>query len=169
MTARGLATAVALAIAVVVAGVLVFWPAPATGPEPLRYGRDTCAGCRMTIGRPGFGGEMRDHAGRLTTYDDVGCLLRAMVATHREVPEAWVEDHDGGGLVPLVTAHFVRADGAETPMGYDILAFKDADAASRYAAAHAGRQLALEDVLHDADTLLATPRHPGAAGEGGRR
>jgi copper chaperone NosL len=119
----------------------------------------------MPVSRPGFGGEMRDRDGVLTTYDDVGCLLRAIFAAHREVPEAWVEDHDGAGLVPLLAAHLVRAEGADTPMGYGIVAFADEAAASRYAAARSGQVLALEDVLRS-PTMVARPLGP-SAGEGG--
>jgi nitrous oxide reductase accessory protein NosL len=109
---------------------------------------------------------MRDHEGTLTKYDDVGCLVRAILAAHREVPAAWVEDHAGGGFVPLLGAHLVRSDAATTPMGSGLVAFADQTAARAWAEAHAGHVMRFEDVLHD-DTLLARPRarpaqHAGA-------
>ena len=143
-----------VALASVVAGVVFLWPAPATGPEPIAYGRDTCASCRMLMSRPGFAGEMRDPDGTLTKYDDVGCLIRAILAAHREVPEAWVEDHDGGGFVPLLSAKLVRDDGGNTPMGSGLVAFGDEAAARIYAEAHGARVMTLDDVLRDS-TLLA--------------
>jgi copper chaperone NosL len=166
VTTRAIGLGVACALVAVIAGVVLLWPGPGSGPEPIRWGRDTCAGCRMPLDRPGFAGEMRDHDGTLTKYDDVGCLLRAIFAAHREVPEAWVEDHDGGGFVPLVAAHLVRAAGAGTPMGFDIVAFEGEASARAYAAAHAGEVLGLEDVLRRPTLLARRPEPAGAAREG---
>lgn len=157
MSARSIGRAIGLGVAGFVAAVVLLWPRPGTGPEPIEYGRDTCAGCRMPLDRPGFAGEMRDHEGALSKYDDVGCLLRAIFAAHREIPEAWVEDHDGAGFVSLVSAYLVHAEGAGTPMGFDIVAFKDEAAAARYATAHTGKVLALEDVLHSPALLARAP------------
>jgi copper chaperone NosL len=144
---------------------VVFWPAHPSGPEPIVYGRDACAHCRMHLGRPGFAGELRDRHGVLTKYDDVGCLLRAMLAEHREVPGAWVEDHETAELVPLLTAHFVRGAPGATPMGSGIVAFADEAAARAFAAAGGGDPVRLEELARDPDRLA---RAPGRE-EGGRR
>jgi hypothetical protein len=143
---KSLAAAAALLV-LAAAGIVVFWPAE-IGPEPLAYGRDVCAKCHMHLSRAGFGGEMRDADGRLTKYDDVGCLLVAMWAEHREVLGAWVEDHGGAGLLPLLAATFV-ADAAETPMGYGVVAFASEADARAFVAAHGGRVATLEELLKD--------------------
>jgi len=128
---------------------VVFWPSTRSGPEPIAYGSDACAHCRMHITRPGFGGEIRDRDGTLTKYDDVGCLLQAMLAKRHEIPESWVEDHDSGRLVPLLTAHLVRTERSATPMGSGIVAFQD-DAAARAFARSAGADLVrLEDLVRE--------------------
>lgn len=160
---RFLAASAFVAAAAVV-GIVFLWPAPPSGPEPIAYGRDTCATCRMHVSRPGFGGEMRDRHGTLTKYDDVGCLVRAILTTHRDVPGAWVEDHGGGGFVPLVSAHLVRADTAETPMGYGLLAFQDETAARGFADTHAATVMRFEDVLRDSTLLARLTARPRAAG-----
>ena len=144
----------------VVLAVLVLWPGPAQGPEPIAYGRDVCAHCRMHLGRVGFAGEMRDREGRLTKYDDIGCLLRAMAATHHEVPGAWVEDHDSGAWLSLLTARFVRSPRADTPMGHGIVAFETETAASAFAAREGGTIAQLEDLLRQPGSLAATGRTP---------
>ena len=156
----GVITGVALTS--IVAGVVFLWPAPATGPEPIAYGRDTCASCRMHVSRPGFAGEMRDPDGTLTKYDDVGCLIRAILAAHREVPQAWVEDHAGGGFVPLLSAKLVRGDEASTPMGSGLVAFADESAARTYADAHGVRVMTFDDVLRDSTLLALLTARPGS-------
>ena len=166
MTSGGrLGITIGVALASVVAGVVFLWPVPVTGPEPIAYGRDTCASCRMHMSQPGFAGEMRAADGTLTKYDDVGCLIRAILATHREVPEAWVEDHAGGGFVPLLSAKLVRGDEASTPMGSGLVAFADESAARIYAEAHRTRVMTFEDVLRDS-TLLALLTARPASGSG---
>lgn len=154
------------AILVGVVGAVVFlWPAQRTGPEPINYGRDACGHCRMHISQPGFAAELRDTRGVLSKYDDIGCMLHAMVGLHREVPEAWVEDHAGGGFVPLLNAHLVRSERFETPMGYGIVAFRDESAAETFARAQGGEVLVLEDILRQpariapARTMGATTAH----------
>ncbi len=144
---KSLVVAIGIALLGVVGGVVFLWPSQRTGAEPITYGRDACAHCRMHISQSGFAAELRDRNGVLTKYDDIGCMLRAMVALHHEVPEAWVEDHDGGGFVPLLSASLVRAERVETPMGYGIVAFKNADAAETFARAQGGEVLALDDIL----------------------
>lgn len=133
-----------------VAAVVFLWPGGThTGPEAIAWGQDTCAHCRMLISEPGYAGELRDRHGVLFKYDDVGCLVGAIATAHAEVPEAWVEDHEGGGLVPLLTAHLVRAPGAQTPMGHGVVAFASEAAARAFAAAHAGRVVGVEELLRD--------------------
>ena len=149
-----------LVLIAVVIGVVFFWPAPASGPEPIAYGRDSCASCRMLLSRPGFAGELRAPDGTLTKYDDVGCLLRALAAAHHEMPEAWVEDHAGGGFVSLLSAYVVRGPSDGTPMGSGLVAFAAADEAQAYGTAHAARVMTLADVLHDQAVLAQVQGMP---------
>ena len=151
---------IGIAVGGVVLAVLFLWPGPIQGPEPIAYGRDACAQCRMHMSRVGFAGEMRDREGRLTKYDDIGCLLRAMVATHREVPETWVEDHDSGAWISLLAAHFVRSPRTDTPMGYGIVAFETEPAANAFAAREGGTIAQLEDILHQPGSLAVAGRTP---------
>ncbi len=146
---KSMAAAFAIGLLGVVAGVVFLWPSQRTGTEAIVYGRDACAHCRMHISQAGFAGEMRDRDGVLTKYDDVGCMLQAMAAKHREIPEVWVEDHDGNGFVPLLTAQLVHDPDGRTPMGYGIVAFATAAAAATYAQSHGGQLVSLEDILSE--------------------
>ncbi len=156
-----LVAGLALAVLAVIGGVVFLWPTQRTGTEPINYGRDACAHCRMRISQPGFAGELRDRSGVLTKYDDIGCLLRAMLAMHREVPEAWVEDHDSGDLIPLLSATLVHAGGVETPMGYGIVAFRDGSTAKAFAESRHGEMTTLEDVLRNPTHLVPVQRMGG--------
>lgn len=152
-----------LVLAALIAAVVFLWPGAGTGPEPIAWGRDTCATCRMHLSQPGFAGEMRDRHGTLGKYDDVGCLVGAIVKAHAEVPEAWVEDHAGGGFVPLLAAHLVRGADVRTPMGHGIVAFADGAAAREFAAAHGGTVVTFEELLRDDVWLARVTGRPGHA------
>ena len=136
-----------LGVAAFVLGIVFLWPARRSGPEPIIYGRDVCAHCRMHLSQPGFGGELRDARGTLTKYDDVGCLLRAMLEKRTEIPEAWVEDHESGRLVPLLTARLVRTGRSTTPMGSGIVAFADEAGARDFARTAGGELVELEELV----------------------
>jgi mono/diheme cytochrome c family protein len=135
--------------AVALVAVIVLLPKSGGGPEPITYGRDACARCRMVIGQPGLGGEIRDRKGVLTKYDDVGCLLQGMSAMHAEVPNAWVEDQAGSGFVPLLKASFVKDSKVTTPMGHGVIAFREAGAAMEFSKKNGGQIVPLEALLKD--------------------
>jgi len=135
-------------VAVPAAVVFLSPRAKSTGPEAIRYDRDTCAHCRMHFGARGFAAERRDASGKLLKYDDIGCMLTA--ASRGPSGEAWVEDHSGsGGFVPLLAATLVAGKDLGTPMGYGVVGFRDPGAAEEFARAHAARVVALEELLHD--------------------
>jgi copper chaperone NosL len=140
----------------VVLAVLVLGQRPSEGPETIVHGRDACAQCRMIISRPGFAGELRNARGVLTKYDDVGCLLQAMVAQHGEMPGAWVEDNASGELVPLLGATLVRVPAEHTPMGHGVVAFATESAARKFAAENGGAVVALEELVRDRATAART-------------
>ena len=145
---RGKLVTILAALAAIPASLLLLGSSTAaTGPEPVRYGREACDRCRMHFAARGFAAERRDPKGVLHKYDDIGCMLVA--ASHGASGEAWVEDHDGVEFVPLLQAALVAGDGLGTPMNYGVVAFRDPARARAFAAAHGARVVALEELLHD--------------------
>lgn len=165
--------AIAVVAAVALVAAIVFFPRGHKGPEPLAFGRDTCARCRMTISQPGFGGEIRDHREAITKFDDAGCLIQAINASHQEIPEAFLDDQGGTGFVPLLTATFVKGSRIATPMGHGVIAFRDAATAANFAATNGGRVTPLETLLRDSAlqanapaVAVAEPFNEGDASKG---
>lgn len=120
---------------------------PASGPEPIRYGRDACDRCRMHLSAHGYAAERRDASGALHKYDDIGCLLGS--APRDGAADAWVEDHAGTGFVPLASASLVAGDGLGTPMNYGVVAFRDRARAEEFARARGARLVTLEELQQD--------------------
>ena len=149
------------AVLAVPAGVLIFGGKSAgkqSGPEPIDYEHETCARCHMRFATPGFAGERRGRDGRVAKFDDVGCLLQAVASAHEETTDVWVEDHGGGGWIPLASATFVRGKRLQTPMGSGIVAFKDPAAAERLARGAIAQVTPLEDLLRDRSLLQPEAR-----------
>lgn len=143
---RRILIAFPLVIAAIVA-LVVFVPTGANGPEPVVYGRDACAECRMVISQPGLGGELRDVSGRISKFDDVGCLLISLASAGRETPAAWVEDfHGKETFVPLLEATLVRG-AIDTPMGHGIVAFADPAKAAAFASQKKATVVTLDALL----------------------
>ena len=140
-------------------GVILLAPsAAARGPVPIIPGRDSCDRCHMPVTAGRAGGERIDAQGRRATYDDVGCLLLAIWAAHDATPEAFVEDHRSGVLIPLLGATFVRGE-LPTPMGYGVLAFREPQAAAAFAGEHHAEVATLEDLLRDRERFSASRLH----------
>ena len=157
---RGALIALAAVLAVP-AGVLIFGGESAgrqSGAEPIDYEHETCARCHMRFATPGFAGERRGRDGRLTKFDDIRCLLQAVAGAHEETTDVWVEDHEGGGWVPLASATFVRGKRLQTPMGSGIVAFKSPAAAERLARGAIAQVIPLEDLLRDRSLLESEAR-----------
>ncbi|MBI3891441.1 MAG: nitrous oxide reductase accessory protein NosL [Candidatus Wallbacteria bacterium] len=140
-----------------VAAVAFRAPDASTGPEPILYGRDTCAFCRMHLSQPGFAAEMRLPGGTLAKYDDPGCL--ALAAAGQTPVAAWVEDNLSGRLLALDKATFVRGGELQTPMGHGVLAFEDPGVARAFASAHKAAVLPLQSILQSITTPKGTV-HP---------
>ena len=46
-----------------------------TEPVPLRYGKDACHLCKMTLMDKKFGGELVTGKGKVYKFDDVNCMI----------------------------------------------------------------------------------------------
>jgi copper chaperone NosL len=104
-------------------------------PQPIRYGTDTCAFCKMGVSDPRFGAELVSNKGKVYVFDDVKCMTGFM----KQQPEgntSWkhqlVSDYtDAKKLLNINRAYLVSTASVKSPMGGNILAFTDAAAAQK--------------------------------------
>lgn len=104
------------------------------GPEPIAYGTDMCAYCRMPISDRRFAAELMTVKGRTVKFDSIECLIAyygPANAAH-DVESVWVSDlRDPGALLDAATARFVNVGPGRTPMGRGLAAVASArDAAA---------------------------------------
>ena len=106
----------------------------ARGPEPIAYGSDACAYCRMQIVDPRFGAELVTTKGRAVEFDSIECLVAyyKQAAGAHDVASVWVSDfRHPGTLIDATRARFVDLGPGKAPMGRGWAAIADStDAAA---------------------------------------
>lgn len=112
----------------ILAGATIFLTACQHGPEPIDFGQDQCAFCRMTIADPKFGAELITDKGRVLKYDAAECLinhLKADAPPHEQLLVIAYDDPEQ--LYPVDSLTFVIAPEYRSPMGAHLAAFLSAE------------------------------------------
>lgn len=95
--------------------------------QPIDYGKDGCAHCKMTIMDKKFAAEMVDKKGKAFKFDDIKCMkdfisgqslnddgLMLFVADYK---------HPDSAFIDAQTAWLLKAPQFKSPMGGDMAAF----------------------------------------------
>ncbi|MBX7210902.1 MAG: hypothetical protein K1X78_21530 [Verrucomicrobiaceae bacterium] len=97
------------------------------GPEPMRYGKDECAGCKMIVSDQRFGAEIVTIKGRVLKFDDIGCMndfVKNGGIAPGEIKESVVCDFNRPNVfIPVEKALFLKNDDLKSPMRSDSAAF----------------------------------------------
>ncbi len=109
--------------------------APRTGPPDLRYGRDECAECGMSIVEEHSACALLvlEHDRReYKLFDDLGCLLDHEREHHPQTVERHTHDYATKRWISADSARYLMSESVRTPMGSWIAAYAD-DAAAEAA------------------------------------
>lgn len=102
--------------------------------EPIRFNEDQCAYCKMTISDPKFGAELISDKGRIYKFDAVECLIPYMHENQNEYARVLSIAYDHPGqLYPIDSLTFLISDSIRSPMGANVLSFKDKSLAKKHA------------------------------------
>lgn len=100
-----------------------------TGPEPIRYGQDSCQHCKMTLMDQRFGAEIVTKKGRVYKFDDLNCLVAHLkagqVAADQVEQLVAVDFAQKGQFVSLQKAFFLQNEALKSPMRADVAVFSD--------------------------------------------
>lgn len=94
--------------------------------EPISYGKDACAHCKMTIMDKRFAAELIDDKGKVFKFDDIICMRQFMKATPQSPKNlCFVNDYLEGDAVVLDAskAVFLKHDLFKSPMNGNYAAF----------------------------------------------
>lgn len=117
-------------------------------PRELVAGVDVCEYCHMMVDEPGRAAQWLEPGGKALLFDEPGCLVAWLLARPEAAGEAFFGDAGGTGWIPAAEASFIR-EGPGTGMGFDIVAYRSAEAARHVAAEMGGRVVAWRQLLSE--------------------
>lgn len=98
-------------------------------PEPINYGKDNCAECKMTIMDHKFGGEIVSKKGKIFKFDDAHCMAAFMDRRGIElsnIHKTLLLDYNSKDkFLNVDTAVFVLSSKLKSPMGSNAAAFSN--------------------------------------------
>ncbi|HEX2535424.1 MAG TPA: nitrous oxide reductase accessory protein NosL, partial [Chitinophagaceae bacterium] len=138
----------------IAAGILLLaFSSCSVAPDPIRYGKDACDFCRMTIITPGFGGEVLTKKGKVYKFDDLHCLvtfLKKETVKTGDIAQTLVVPHSGAtGFLPAAEARFVVSPSLRSPMGSNTAAVADDAAAAALKTSDTDRIIAWKNLYSE--------------------
>ncbi|MCU0446954.1 MAG: nitrous oxide reductase accessory protein NosL [Microscillaceae bacterium] len=116
-----------LATATVMILGLGFFSACTAQPEPIKFGKDNCHHCKMTLMDTKFGAEVLTKKGKVYKFDDVNCLVNFLNTNElkqADIAQILVVDFKKTKeLIPVEKLFFLNSSKLRTPMSSDIAAF----------------------------------------------
>jgi copper chaperone NosL len=101
-------------------------------PEPLRYGKDACYVCKMTLMDKKFGAEVVTEKGKVYKFDDANCLvsfINSGYLTDDTIEHKLIIDYSQPEkLISAETAFYLKSEEIRSPMASQVAAFEKEEA-----------------------------------------
>ncbi len=121
-------------------------------PEPINYGKDACAFCRMIIADAGFAGELKTKKGKVYKFDSIECLAGFILSGgvgKEDILAMWVSDFaHKGKFIRVEDAKFLVSDRIRSPMGLNISAYSSEEDLKEAFRNFGGRIMSWKEVLN---------------------
>lgn len=95
-------------------------------PEPIAFGHDECAYCRMIVSERGYGSRILTEKGRTYKFDSIECLaafeIRGDVSTSSIHSRLFQNLDDPNQTLTLAEAHIRHDSDVRSPMGLSLSA-----------------------------------------------
>ena len=99
---------------------------PRQGADPIAFGKDQCAYCKMTISNPKFGAELLTDKGRILKYDATECLVNHLKDNAPPHQKLYAVPYDQPKeLQPVAKLYFLISPDFRSPMGANLAAFAE--------------------------------------------
>lgn len=119
--------------------------------EPIDYGVDGCAHCKMTIVDPKFAAELVTNTGKVYKYDAIECLAAAYLQAavpHEKIHSLLVTDFDKPeSFLEAEKVTFLRAETIRSPMSLNFCAFATPQLANAAAGKFGGEILSWQQLV----------------------
>ena len=115
--------------AIAIVPLLLLFCACSTGPEPIRYGQDACANCKMTLTDRRFGAEIVTLKGKVFKFDDLNCLagyLKNGVVAEKDIAQVLsIDFKHSPAFLDVKKAFFLHNEVIKSPMRSDVASFSN--------------------------------------------
>ncbi|HMR19444.1 MAG TPA: nitrous oxide reductase accessory protein NosL [Sphingobacterium sp.] len=121
-----------------------------SGPQPINYGKDQCAYCRMSVSDARFGCQLVTTKGRTFNFDDVQCIVahvkKGNIPTE-DVANYYLPDYSNDNkLLPAEGLYLLKSESLKSPMRGDVAAFATEADLEEVRTVHGGHVLTWEDL-----------------------
>ena len=102
--------------------------------EPIQYGNELCASCKMNIVDQRYASQLVTQKGKNFKYDAIECMLEQSASfTEEELFGLFVSTPDQPGeMINAINSSFLISEKLPSPMSANINGFKDKSTAQRY-------------------------------------
>ena len=143
-------------ILLIIASILILTTC-GNDPEPINFGEDNCAHCKMMITDEKYGAELVTDKGKIYKYDSVECLLEQLhKQTFREeqIASIWVIDFSNPRtLIDARSAFYTQNDEFRSPMGLNVQTFQTEDNFNKFFSENGGEKLNWSELMKFAGTM----------------
>jgi copper chaperone NosL len=98
-----------------------------SGPETIRFGKDGCDHCKMTIMDKKSGGEIVTQKGKIYRFDDIRCIIdfiNSGKVDKQDHGTVYLLDYIGNGNLLIASEAFLlKSESLHSPMGGNMAAF----------------------------------------------
>lgn len=120
-------------------------------PEAIKYGKDACHLCKMTLMDKRFGAEIVSKKGKVFKFDDLNCMVNYLKTgdmPEEKIAMKLVVDFSSSELIDAQKANFYHSSTSfRSPMRGDVAAFADKKIAEKIVAeAQDVKELAWKDL-----------------------
>lgn len=126
-------------------------------PEPINFGEDNCAHCKMMITDEKYGAELVTDKGKIFKYDSIECLLEQLnknIFREDQIGSMWVIDFNNPRtLIDAKTAYYTQNDEFRSPMGLNVQAFGNFNDFEKFFNENGGDKLTWDELLNLAGTM----------------
>lgn len=124
-------------------------------PEPIVYGEDNCAECRMLATDKKFGAELITEKGKIYKFDAVECLIsfynKSDLKNSNNLKMYVVDFSNPSKLIDVSKSYFLKNDLFHSPMSLNVLAFENKDSLMKIKNKYEGEEISWQKLLSNTD------------------
>ncbi len=119
-------------------------------PQPIDFGGDQCAYCRMMITEPEFGTQTLNNQGRSFKFDSIECMAAYELTSDdtENIHSSWVPDFlNRDEWMEARSAVYLHSETLRSPMGLNLSAYANRQSALEMQQEYGGEIILFDEVL----------------------